>query len=214
MDDTDLIGTERLVLAPIAPNDYRQLAVIAAARDIADTTISVPHPMTLSVARDWVEHQCESARRGEAVVFTVRRGIEQSPLGLVSLRDVNHEHACAELSFWLATGAQGRGYAAEAAAALVHHGFVALNMHRIEAYQMVRNVASARVLARIGFEFEGTLRERVVKWGRREDANLWSKLRGDPPMFAARSSVIAPSIDLTPVPSQCSESTDDCPESR
>jgi ribosomal-protein-alanine N-acetyltransferase len=177
-----IIETERLVLAPIVPSDYRQLAVIAAAREIADTTISVPHPMTLAVACDWVERQCESTQRREAVVFTVRRGIEQAPLGLVSLRDLNHEHACAELSFWLATGAQGRGYAAEAAAALVHHGFKALDLHRIEAYQMVRNIASGRVLARIGFEFEGTLRERVVKWGRREDANLWSKLRGDPPV--------------------------------
>jgi [ribosomal protein S5]-alanine N-acetyltransferase len=181
VDDAGLIETARLVLAPLALSDHRQLAVIGAAREIADTTISVPHPMTFSVAYDWVERQCESIRRGEAVVFIVRRSIEQSPLGLVSLRDLDREHACAELSFWLATGAQGRGYAAEAAAALAHHGFDALGLHRIEAYQMVRNPTSARVLGRIGFQFEGTLRERVVKWGRREDANLWSKLRDDPP---------------------------------
>ncbi len=183
---TKYIETRRLVLVPLAPGDHGELAIIAAAREIADTTISVPHPMTLTVARDWVEDQCESTRRGDAVVFTVRRSIEQPPLGLVSLRDIDRDHACAELSFWLAKAAQGHGFAVEAAAALVRHGFKALNLHRVEAYQMMRNSASAHVLARMGFRFEGTLRERVTKWGLREDVNLWSRLRGDPDSPAAR----------------------------
>jgi [ribosomal protein S5]-alanine N-acetyltransferase len=213
-NDMPMIETRRLVLAPIALSDYRRLAAIAAVREIADTTISVPHPMTLSVARDWVEHQCESTRRGEAAVFTVRRRIARSKLGLVSLRDIDCEHGCAELSFWLATNAQGRGYASEATAALVHHGFSTLGLHRIEAYQLVRNAASARVLSRIGFQLEGTLRERVVKWGRREDANLWSKLRDDPPGVTAHSSIIGRSIGLAPVRSRCSGPVDGCPGSR
>ena len=178
--------TRRLVLAPLAPGDHGELAIIAAAREIADTTISVPHPMTLAVARDWVEDQCEAVRLGDSVVFTVRRNIKQSPLGLVSLRDIDRDHACAELSFWLAKAAQGHGFAVEAAAALVRHGFEVLDLHRIEAYQMMRNTASAHVLARIGFRFEGTLRERVTKWGLREDVNLWSRLRADPDSPAAR----------------------------
>jgi ribosomal-protein-alanine N-acetyltransferase len=183
---THYIETKRLLLAPIAPSDHSELAIIAAAREIADTTISVPHPMTHAVARDWVEAQCESTRRGDSAVFTVRRSIEQPPLGLVSLRDIDRDHACAELSFWLAKVAQGHGFAVEAAGALVRYGFKTLKLHRVEAYQMMRNSASAHVLARIGFRFEGTLRERVTKWGLREDVNLWSRLRGDPDSPAAR----------------------------
>lgn len=174
-----MIDTGRLRLRPLAPTDDRDVTTIGGSREIADAMITVPHPLTLATARRWIARECAAMRRGTALVCAVERGTDASLLGVVSLRHLDREHACGELSYWLAAHAHGQGYATEAAGALVHHGFVTRHLNRVEAYQMVRNTASQRVLTRLGFRLEGTLRERVIKWGVRENVHLWAKLRAD-----------------------------------
>jgi RimJ/RimL family protein N-acetyltransferase len=98
---------------------------------------------------------------------------------LVELRAVDREHALAELSFWLAVDAWGRGYMSEAIGAVLRLAFRDLGLNRVYAYRMVRNPASGRVLARHGFRAEGILRERVRKWGVFEDVVLHALLRTD-----------------------------------
>jgi len=64
----------------------------------------------------------------------------------------------------------------EAAEALLLYAENTLGLHRIEAYHMARNPGSGRVLEKLGFRQEGLLRDRVRKWGQREDVLLWSKI--------------------------------------
>jgi RimJ/RimL family protein N-acetyltransferase len=98
---------------------------------------------------------------------------------MVSLRSIDREHEEAELSFWIGRPFWGRGYATEAAGAAVDRAFDALGINRIVAHHMVRNPASGRVLAQLGFRQEGLLRERVKKWGIYEDVVLMALLRRD-----------------------------------
>jgi RimJ/RimL family protein N-acetyltransferase len=104
---------------------------------------------------------------------------ERAFCGLVELRAIDREHALAELSFWLAVDAWGRGYMSEAIGASLRLAFQDLGLNRVYAYHMVRNPASGRVLARHGFSVEGVLRERVSKWGVFEDVVLQALLRED-----------------------------------
>lgn len=53
----------------------------------------------------------------------------------------------------------GRGYASEASRALMHFGFEQLRLHRISAHCLAENVASARVLEKLGMRLEGKLRD-------------------------------------------------------
>ena len=53
----------------------------------------------------------------------------------------------------------GRGYASEAVRALVRFGFEELHLHRISAHCLAENVASARVLEKLGMRLEGRLRD-------------------------------------------------------
>jgi ribosomal-protein-alanine N-acetyltransferase len=53
----------------------------------------------------------------------------------------------------------GHGYATEAASALLEFGFNQLHLHRIWAYCIAENTASARVLEKIGMVYEGRQRE-------------------------------------------------------
>jgi RimJ/RimL family protein N-acetyltransferase len=56
----------------------------------------------------------------------------------------------------------GKGYATEAATAVLNFGFAELKVHRIGANAVAENTASLRVLEKIGMQYEGRLREN--KW--------------------------------------------------
>ena len=71
----------------------------------------------------------------------------------------------------------GRGYATEAARAVIEYGFSVLNLHRIYAMHFSRNPASGRVMEKCGMVHEGRFREHVRKWGVFEDVDLRGILR-------------------------------------
>jgi len=71
----------------------------------------------------------------------------------------------------------GCGYATEAARALLRWSFDTLNLNRIQAETDTRNVASARVLEKLGFVREGTLREDCVVNGEVSDSWVFGLLR-------------------------------------
>ena len=62
-----------------------------------------------------------------------------------------------DLGFAFLPAARGQGYAREAAAAMLEHGFKALALKRIVAITDIDNAASARVLEAVGFRFERLL---------------------------------------------------------
>ncbi len=65
----------------------------------------------------------------------------------------------ADIGYELDAQHWGRGYASEAARALVQFGFEQLRLHRISAHCLAENVASARVLEKLGMRLEGRLRD-------------------------------------------------------
>ena len=73
--------------------------------------------------------------------------------------------------------AQHHGYATEAAHSVLAFGFQHLGLNRICAYHLVRNLASGRVLAKIGMRQEGLLRQGVKKGEVFEDVVLMAVLR-------------------------------------
>jgi RimJ/RimL family protein N-acetyltransferase len=171
------LHTDRLLLDPVSDADIPALVALAGDRAIADTTISVPHPLDVPAARQWVSRLAAGAATDTAQHFAIREPPEGRLVGMVSLRGIDREHEEVELSFWIGRPFWGRGYASEAAAAVVEHAFDGLGLNRIVAHHMVRNHGSGRVLARLGFRQEGLLRERVKKWGIYEDVVLMALLR-------------------------------------
>lgn len=166
-----------LVLDALTEDDVPALVLLAGDAAIADTTISVPHPLDPGVARAWLAALAQAEAVGSAEHFAIREAAGAPLVGMVSLRGIDREHEEAELSFWVGRPFWGRGYATAAARATVDRAFDALGINRIVAHYMVRNPASGRVLARLGFRQEGLLRERVKKWGVYEDVVLMALLR-------------------------------------
>ncbi len=170
------IETGRLTLRPLTPDDAPVLARLAGRREIADTTISIPHPYSEAQARTWIAEQSEQFAAGKGVAFAIQwKGMF---IGAVGLRDIHPEHRHAEMGCWIGTDWWDQGCATEAAGAVLRYGFESLKLNRIHAHHMVRNPASGRVLEKIGMQREGLLRQCVCKWGVFEDvvvlAILWA----------------------------------------
>ena len=73
-------------------------------------------------------------------------------------------------------GALGKGYATEATRSIVEFGFQELKLHRVSSWCIADNVASARVLEKVGLRQEGRLRENEYFKGRWWDTLLYGLL--------------------------------------
>jgi RimJ/RimL family protein N-acetyltransferase len=176
---TPTIRTARLVLGAFGPGDASELHRLAGDREIADTTLAIPHPYDMDHALAWIGNQRKESARGRAENFAIRLSSGSPIIGCAGLRDIDAEHLQAELGFWIGREWWGHGYAREAAAAVLRFGFDTLGLNRISAHHMLRNPAAGKVLQHIGMQREGLLRQRVRKWGVYEDVVVYASLQAD-----------------------------------
>ncbi|MDO3700220.1 GNAT family N-acetyltransferase [Micromonospora sp. C28SCA-DRY-2] len=94
---------------------------------------------------------------GQWLVLAVELRETKTVIGEILLKWASAEHRQGELGFVLARAHQGKGYAAEAAAAMLRLGFEDLGLHRITAVCVEGNISSARLLRRLGFSQEARL---------------------------------------------------------
>lgn len=133
-----------------------------------------PHPYTRADAESYLAVAAvgEQAERRFCIEVDGRAvgGIGLHPQG-----DINR--LTAELGYWLAEPVWGRGIMSAAVPVIVAHGFKTLPLERIEAFVFANNPASARVLEKSGFTFEGRMRRNVIKDGQVLDSLVYSILR-------------------------------------
>lgn len=173
------LETARLVLRPLEISDAADVVRLAGAREIADTTVTIPHPYTGDIAVSWIASLKEHWAAGTLAAFAVTLRSDGTMAGAAGLSHIDREHEQAELGYWIGVPWWGKGFASEAASRLLAFGFDTLGLNRIYAHHMLRNPASARILEKIGMRREGVLRQRVRKWGAFEDVALLAMLRAD-----------------------------------
>jgi RimJ/RimL family protein N-acetyltransferase len=173
------VVTERLRLRPFVADDAEDLALLAGTPDVADTMLEWPHPFSATNARSTIAAQAAMYQAGRAIHLAVEHRDRAGLFGGIELGALDNPHRCAELRFWIAEEEWGRGFASEAALAVLRYGFRDLHLHRIDAMHLVRSDAAGAVLRKIGMRREGILRERVRKGGRFEDVALCAVLVGE-----------------------------------
>jgi RimJ/RimL family protein N-acetyltransferase len=172
------LRTERLVLRPFTSADAGAVTTLVSPREIAVSTISIPHPYDRSMAEAWLATLEGAFERGESLTLAVTLRDGGSLVGCVGL-SIDGRNRRGEIGYWTGLEYWGRGYCTEAAAAVVRHGFEVLGLHRIVAHHMTRNPASGRVMQKLGMRHEGTLRGHVLKWGVHEDLEVYGLMRDE-----------------------------------
>ncbi len=100
-------------------------------------------------------------------------------IGSVGLFNVDDADQC-ELGYSLGSRWWNQGYTTEAAQAVLDYAFHELNAHRVYASHHIDNIASEKVLQKIGMKYEGTMREAQKNAdGTYSDLKLYAKIITD-----------------------------------
>ncbi len=171
-----LLHTPRLLLRDFVPGDWP--AVYAYQRDprylrLYEWTDRMPDEVQAFVQM-FVDQQAEQPRtRFQLAVTLPASGEVIGNCGIRLTAAGSHE---AKIGYELSPNQWGRGYATEAVAAILRFGFTELGVHRVSAWLVADNVASARVLEKNGFQLEGRLRDKERYKGRYWDVLMYARV--------------------------------------
>ena len=142
------IETERLLLRSPRLADAACIALLAGDYDVASMTGTIPHPYSEEMAADWIK-SLEAGEEG--IAFAVEHA--GALVGCVGYRPLDETHA--EMGYWIGKPYWGMGFATEAGRALVLYIFAQEGFDYLTIGHFRQNPASARVIAKLGFEPAG-----------------------------------------------------------
>jgi ribosomal-protein-alanine N-acetyltransferase len=132
-----------------------------------------PYPYTERDARNWLD--AVVGRKPETNFAIDVAGEAVGGIGFDLQPDVGHRSA--EIGYWLGEQFWGLGIATEALIAVTEHAFANHDLCRVYAHVFDWNGASARVLEKAGYVFEGRLRKSVTKEGQTIDQLMYAIIR-------------------------------------
>lgn len=149
-----------------------------------DQPSSVKHnpllPMTADKLRNiLVQEGFDLARIKEFQKFRWFIEVDGRVCGAVTLKEINHMMNYAEIGYQVSEDYHGRGIMTAALRILLDQIFEKTALRRIMAYVHDQNVASCRVLEKLGFQKEGLLREHFIINGKAENEFLFALLKSD-----------------------------------
>jgi len=98
-------------------------------------------------------------------------------IGGAALDVLSRTHAQGEIGVYLKADHRGRGLGVEVARLLIGHAFTTLDLHRVQATTDPENLASQRMLQRLGMRQEGHLHDRYLRDGKWRDRLLFAITR-------------------------------------
>lgn len=143
-----------------------------------DTVAYVPMgpycPTETTVVLDRLMNEATARPRDTYVLAIVIKGDELA--GIVSLSIDDRSHRRMEIGFMIRTGYRGRGLTTRAVKAMVDFGFVHIGAHRIWGVCAPANGASAAVMRKAGFQYEGLLKDDLLIRGAWQDSELYAHI--------------------------------------
>jgi ribosomal-protein-alanine N-acetyltransferase len=173
---TPTLHTARLRLRPFEDSDADALFALHSSAHVLRYWDSPPWTEP-SRAERFVADCRQLAEAGTGARLAVDRVDDRAFIGWCAVTRFNADYRSASLGYVLDDAAWGHGYATEAARALLQWAFGALDLNRVQAEIDTRNAASGRVLEKLGFVREGTLREDCIVDGEVSDSHVYGLLR-------------------------------------
>jgi [ribosomal protein S5]-alanine N-acetyltransferase len=179
------------MLVPPPPIESPRLRIrIVESSDIADllevngdeeVTRFLPYAAWRSMAdgEAWLARMNALNAGGTGLQFAIIEKASGRAIGTLLLFRYDEASARAEIGYVMARAQWGQGFTYEALKALVEFAFGTVGLNRIEANVEPDNVASNKLLLKLGFVLEGRLRENWVGKGKTSDTNVYGLLRRD-----------------------------------
>jgi RimJ/RimL family protein N-acetyltransferase len=175
--ESPVLITERLVLRAPRESDIEQLVMLADNRHVAEMLARMPHPYGEEEARAFL---AMAGQRRSGVAYALTAAGTGAFVGCAGL---NATDRGLELGYWIGEPYWKRGYATEAAHALVDLAFTRTPIQVLHASCRVINPASRRVIHKCGFQYAGQGMLNSIVAGQvpveryRLDRRTWTSLR-------------------------------------
>ena len=173
---TPTLHTERLQLRPFDDADADALFALHSNRNVLRFWDAPPWSER-SRAEQFLSACQQIAADGTGTRVAVDRANDGVFIGWCALTRWNPVYRSISMGYCYDDASWGRGYATEAGRALLRWAFDTHDINRVQAETDTRNAASARVLEKLGFIREGTLREDCVVDGEVSDSWVFGLLR-------------------------------------
>lgn len=132
-----------------------------------------PHPYTMADARKWIVHARSLTPETAFAIAVDDQAV--GAIGVVLQEDIHRRSA--EIGYWLGEAYWGQGIATRSVRAFTDHSFLTFDLCRIYACVLDWNPASARVLEKSGYQFEGRMKKAATKDGAAVDELLYALVR-------------------------------------
>ena len=169
--------TERLTLYELSLNDLEDIHRLHSLPETDEfNTLGLPDSIrtTERLLNEWINQQQITPRT--TYVFGIKLKTKDKFGGLIALKLGKLNYRLAEVWYKLDPAHWRQGYTTEALSALLKYGFTDLLLHRIEAGCAVENIASLKVLEKVGMIREGRKRKILPIRGEWVDNSFYSIL--------------------------------------
>jgi RimJ/RimL family protein N-acetyltransferase len=149
------LETDRLRLRPFTEDDFEALHAYQSSPDVTRFLYwEARGPQEVRAALEKKIASRAIRSEGDVLALAVELKDTSQMVGDFILQLTSEQHRTAELGYVIHPDRQGHGYATEAGRVLLRIAFEHLNLHRVVAGLDARNVASARVLEKLGMRQE------------------------------------------------------------
>lgn len=162
-----VIETARLRMRPVEPDDASAYYPLAADPEVSPLMLWRAHA-SIAETRDWLERSSAALQQGTEITWAVEHeGAVAGCIGLTGITWAVLATRCdrATLGYWLARKRWGAGLMTEAATAVTAWGFETLGLHKITVSCFEPNIASRRVIEKVGYRFVGKSEDDVWRDG-------------------------------------------------
>lgn len=172
------LTTRRLVLRSLRKTDANDLFSHGSDPEIHRYMGSEPYAAKVDALKT-IEACGVSREKVQVLIWAMELKATGRVIGLCGFNPVAPTQARANLTFELSRELWHRGLAIEAAARVIRYGHRELRLNRMGGYCWQENIASARVMEKVGMKYEGLLRQLQFAKGAYHDLRFYSHLPSD-----------------------------------
>ena len=179
MDSIPRIETERLKLRAIFPADAQAIFQLMSDPKVVQYYELEPFE-TIHQAQDLISSFTQWFQNDQAVRWAIIRKDDNELIGTCCFDTFHPKYQSVNVGYNVRSDQCGQGYATEAVQAIIGYAFkngIVGPVNRIQAITVPANVASEKVLEKLGFEKEGLMRQYGFWKGAFHDMNLFSLLK-------------------------------------
>lgn len=178
MNNLPVLETQRLLLRSLNLNDATDIFEYAADPKVSQYATWSAHK-SIDQSKQFIESVITQYRNHQLAAWGIVCKADNKVIGTCGFTNWIATARRAEIGYALSSKYWGQGYMPEAVQLLFGFGFGMMKLNRIEARCDLANTASARVMEKVGMQFEGILRQHLFAKGNFYDVKIYSILKQD-----------------------------------